>query len=764
MMRKFVDFIIRFRWYVAILIPLLTFGLASQLKNIQFDGSYRIWFGKESDSLQKYDSFRAIFGNDDAIIIVFHDENGVMNKKALGVIDRLTNKLWQTKYIARVDSLTNYQYIHTDKEFPDEVVIENFIDDVDALSTEELAQKEQIALSEEMLLNRIISRDGKTTMIVGRLTPKAASTFGASKTIKAFVDGYIEEEKESGYEFHLAGGPVVNMTFSTLAKYDITTFTPLVLVMVMLLLWVIFRRPSGMFLSIAVVVFTFMIVLSLQVLFGYKLNNFTANMPIFVVAIGIADAMHLYWIYLMGRKKGLDNHEAIHYSLEQNFLPIFLTSLTTAVGFASLGVSEIVPIKTLGIATASASILAFILTIVFVPACLAIINPKIKEKELLKEKEKSKRFAPVYAAFIIKHDMKIIIGSIVVFGGMALGLMRLEVDSNSVHYFREDVPFRKTVSFIEEKLTGPMSYEIVIDSKEKDGIKSPAFMKTVERFSEEFKAKFSDVRHTSSLVDVVKKFNQVMQGENSIPEDKKLIAQYLLLYTLSLPQGMEINDRMDVDERLLRLTASMNVVNTSLDLQMIDWAQKWWDTTPYTAQLNGQTVMFAHMQHDVTDTLIQSILLAIGTVSLMMLFIFKSIRMVPLFIIPNILPIVLVLGIMGWLGINIDIGVAISGAIIIGVAVDDTIHFLIKYKEARKKGYDFQDSLTYIMEYAGSAIIFTTIILSASFIIFRFSQFMLNVNFGMVTAIALIIAVLVDLVLLPAILSRYDGKEKSFLS
>jgi predicted RND superfamily exporter protein len=764
MMRRYVDFIIRFRWYVAILIPLLTFVFATQLKNLQFDGSYRIWFGKESDSLQKYDDFRAIFGNDDAIIIVFHDENGIMNKKALGVIERLTDKLWKTKYIARVDSLSNYQYIHTDKEAPDEVLIENFISDIEALSDEELKEKERIALSEEMLLGRIISSDGKTTMILGRLTPKAATTLGASKTIKALVEGYLAEEKESGYSFHLAGGPVVNMTFSTLAKYDLTTFTPLVLVMIMLLLWLIFKRSSGMLLSIAVVIFTFIIVLSSQVLFGYKLNNFTANMPVFVIAIGIADAMHLFWIYLMGRKKGLENNEAIFYSLDKNFLPILLTSLTTAVGFASLGVSEILPIKTLGFATAIASLLAFALTIIFIPACLAIINPKIKEKELQKEREKPARFARAYAAFIIKYDMQILFAGALVFGSMALGLMRLEVDSNSVHYFREDVPFRQTVSFIEEKLTGPMSYEIVIDSKEKDGIKSPAFMQTVERFSGEFKAQFPDVRHTSSLVDVVKKFNQVMQGKTSIPQDKELIAQYLLLYTLSLPQGMEINDRMDVDERLLRLTASMNVVNTSLDLKMIQWAQEWWKQTPYSAELNGQTVMFAHMQHDVTDTLIESILLAIVTVSLMMLFIFKSIKMVPLFIIPNILPIILVLGVMGWLGINIDIGVAISGAIIIGVAVDDTIHFLVKYKEARQKGYNFEDSLTYIMQYAGSAIIFTTIILSASFVIFRFSQFMLNVNFGMVTAVALVIAVLVDLVLLPAILSRYDGKDKSFLS
>ena len=239
---------------------------------------------------------------------------------------------------------------------------------------------------------------------------------------------------------------------------------------------------------------------------------------------------------------------------------------------------------------------------------------------------------------------------------------------------------------------------------------------------------------------------------------------YLLLYSLSLPQGMEINDRMDVNEQFLRITSMVNIVDTSLDLEMIEWIESWWNQTPYTAKTNGQTVMFAHMQHDVTDTLIQSILLAITAVSIMMILIFRNFRMIPLFIIPNILPIILVVGVMGWLGITIDIGVAISGAIIIGVAVDDTIHFLVKYREARRRGDNIEQSLEYVMQYAGSAIIFTTIILSTAFLIFVFSQFLPNVNFGIVTAIALIIAVLVDLLMLPAILSRFDGEEKSLLT
>jgi len=226
---------------------------------------------------------------------------------------------------------------------------------------------------------------------------------------------------------------------------------------------------------------------------------------------------------------------------------------------------------------------------------------------------------------------------------------------------------------------------------------------------------------------------------------------------------MEINDKMDVNERLLRLTASMDVVDTSKDLQMIHWIENWWKRTPYSVQVNGQTQMFAHMQADVTNTLIQSILLAIVVTSILMFFIFKKLRMIPLFLIPNILPIILVIGVMGWLNINIDLGVAISGAIILGIAIDDTIHFLIKYKEARKKGLSFEDSLAYVMQYAGVAMVLTTLVLSSAFMVFRLSQFMLNANFGLITAIALLIALVVDLMLLPALLSRLDGKEKSLL-
>ena len=756
-MHKFVDTVIKLRWFIAIIIPIIAIIMAIQLKDLAFEGSYRIWFGKDSKILKDYDNFRTVFGNDQAITVSFKNENGVINKESLGVIQRITEKFWETQYIARVDSITNYQYVHSDKEYPDEVIVEDFIDEIELLDAKALKEKKEIILKEDAIVNRLISSDAKTTTIVARLSPNAGESPEVSLKLKALTEAIIQPEIEKyGYTFYLNGGPIVNSSFIEIAKADGALFTPLVILITIILLLVIFKKFSSMFVSICIVIFTFLIVLSVQVMLGYKLNNFTVNMPVFITAIGIADAMHILWIYTVARKKGMDNIKAIHYSVRKNFLPILFTSLTTAVGFASLSISNVIPIKTLGIATANAALLAFVITILFVPAVLAIINPKIKQED---EKENAaSNFAKWYGAFIVKFDKKIFISTLMLFIVIGMGITQVKVDSNTVRYFKEDVPWRKAVNFIQDNISGPMTYEIIVDSNKKDGVKDPKFLKTTQKFYDEFYKQYGEeVKHISSLLQVVKKFNEVMNHSKTVPNSQNLIAQYLLLYTLSLPQGMEINDQMDIEERMFRITAAMNVTDTSKDLEMMNWVENWWDkNTQYKAEINGQTAMFAHMQHDVTDTLIKSITIAIVAVSLMMLLIFRNARLLPLFVLPNIIPIALVVGIMGWLGIAIDIGVAIAGAIIIGVAVDDTIHFLVKYFEARNKGANMQDSLTYVMQYAGTAILFTTIILSLAFSIFVFSDFLPNYMFGVVTASALIIAVIADLLMLPALLSMID--------
>ena len=750
-MRRYVDILFRLRWFIAIGVPLLVMLLSFSLKDLAFDGSYRIWFGENSQTLKSYDRFRSDFGNDDAVTIYFKDEKGIFTKKALSVVDELTDKLWHLKYVERVSSLTNYQYIHTDPKNPDDVLVDDFIEDPNTKDEQYFKKRKEIALKDESLLDSFISRDGKTTMIAARLVPDVNEDGDKSQEIMSLVTKLLEPiEKKSGYHFFVNGGPALNKAFIDIGTRDAVVFTPLVVFVSMLLLYILFRRVSGALLPVGVVVLTFVTVLSVQVLLGYKLNNFTANIPVFLVAIGIADALHLYSVWAMLRDEGVENKEAVFISLQKNILPIFLTSVTTSIGFATLMISSIVPVFTLGVATASGAILAFVISVVWLPSVLLLLN-KDRKKHISKSSKNA--IFKNYGSFIVSHDKKILIITTLIFVVMGLGLFRVKIDSNTIRYLGEDVPIRVATEFLMNNLTGPMAYEIVADSGRKGGVKDPKFLKTVERFCEDYKKRFPDVRHLYSLLDVIKRFNKELNFKDEVPNSHNLIAQYLLLYSMSIPQGMEITDKIDFDERKLRITAQVNIVDTSKDLEQIRYVQKWWSKTPYSAKVEGQTAMFAFMQNDVTNTLIYSLSLAILFVSVVMFFIFRKPKLIWIFLLPNLIPVVLVVGLMGWLDINIDIGVAIAGAIIIGVAVDDTIHFLVKYFDAQKRGLDLKRSFDEVIRYAGRAIIFTTLILSVSFSLFIFSDFNPNKNFGIVTALALIIALITDLFLLPALLS-----------
>ena len=758
-MTNYIGFLHKFRWLISILIPVLVMLLATNLKDLKLDGSYRIWFEEDSEILINYDQFRSDFSNDDGVVIVFKDKNGIFNKKALSSIQHITEALWDMNHIDRVDSVTNYQHVHSEKDKPNDVLLDDFIvEDLSTVDNAYFEDRKKVALLDDIILDSFISKDGTTTMIFARLEANANEHGDISAEVMKDLRAIIEPEaKKTGYKYWLNGGAPMTEAFIEIAGKDAMTFTPLVSLLSFLLLWLLFRRVSGALVPLLVVLFTFLTVMAIQTILGYKINNFTANIPVFIMAIGIADAVHIYSIWLMRRKRGDDTLLAVKYSLSKNFLPIFLTSFTTTTGFMTLAVSKIVPVATLGIATASGAVLAFIVSVVWMPAVLLLLK-----KELKPSKETRKELINTYGYgdFIVKNAKVIIsIGTLIMIS-VGAGLAFVKVDSSVIGYFDEEVEIRKSAEFTMENLTGSMSYILIVDSAKKDGITEPEFMRTIERFYTDYQLKFpNDVRDMISLLDIIKKYNKIMNNTQTIPDDRKLIAQYLLLYSMSLPQGMEITDQMDFDQRKMRINVLTNIVDTSKDLKMIQFAKDWWSDTQYDMTLTGQTSMYAYMQKDITDTLIFSLSLTILIVSVMMLLIFKRLKILWILLLPNVLPVVLVIGIMGWLGLTIDMGVAIAGAIIIGVAVDDTIHYLVKYFDARKRGLGMADTFDEVLRYAGKAILFTSIVLSLSFSMFVFSTFTPNQNFGVITATALFIALIVDLLYLPALLCVMDSKK-----
>ena len=757
-LNQYMIFLNKYSRIIAITIPFIVFLLSLNLLSLTIDGSYRVWFEKDSKILLNYDLMREEFGNDIGVIVAFKDESGIFNKKPLKSIESLTKKLATIPYIEKVDSLVNYQHVHLSHLDEDNILVNNFIQNINSLSVKKLEELKKISLKTKGMLNSFISKDAKTTIIFAKLTPNANEGMDVSGVIMQKIMSLIREEHgKTGYSYWLNGGPVMTQAFINVAGRDATLLIPLSFLLVAALLAFLFKNISGVLMPICVVILTILMVFVIQLLFGFKLNNFTVNIPIFIMAIGIADSIHIFTIWIQERKSGLDNLNAVKKTLDKNFLPIFLTSLTTSIGFLTLYVSSIAPIKTLGLAIATGTLFAFMLSIIWIPAMLLTLNINIKQKT----KNNLKYSNNSYGVFIVRYDKIIVFFFIFLVGVMSVGIPKLKIDSNLINLFDKEVEIRQSAEFIMENITGPMSYSIVLDSKKQDGVSEPNFLKNIERFYRDYQSAFpKDIRHIDSLLDIVKEYNILLNGQDQIPDDKDLVAQYLLLHEISSEQGVGLTGKVDFKRQKVLINVSTNIVNTSKDLEMINFVKKWWSNTGYSVDITGQTPMNAFLQKDVSKTLIYSFFLTLFFVSFVMLAVLKDIRKLWILLVPNIIPVVLIIGLLGWLEIPIDMGIAISGAIIIGLSVDDTIHFLLKYFDAQKRKRKLIDSFNEVYSYAGKAIIFTTFTLALSFSVFFLSVFTPNQNFAIVTISALIFALITDLLFLPALISSTTQIKK----
>jgi len=748
-MKKYIHFLDNYKGRLFTLISFVVLLCSFWLKDMAFEGSYRIWFATDSKVMKAYDEFRDNFNIDDTFVVAFRDEKGIFNTKAIDVVLKLTDEISNIDGVKKVDSLSNYQYIHS-KE--DELNVDDFFEE-DVLGN--FGTKEKLALKDRLILHHLISTDGKSTMLAVKLDTQAQNNEEVNLVVmQALEDISKKYKKEYGYQLAISGMPAVTASLVNVAVHDAIYIMPLAVIIVVLFLTLLFRDIVGVFVPAIIILYTFLIVLSMQFILGYKLNNFTVNIPAFITAIAIADSLHLLLSWRFYKQENHPNKEAVYLAVKNNFMPIALTSFTTATGFATLGLSDIVPIATLGYAITGGAILAFLLSISLAPALLLYVSESYQPKRITFIDLTSLKG---YGSFIRKFDKVIVISFVILVTFLGYGLKYVNVDNNSMKYFDKTTVVRSGSDFIEKYITGSMTYEIIIDSHDVDGIKQPKLLNTVTKFEKAFLERYKNVTFATSIKDIIQRMHTVLSQEHnlSLPQDSNLIAQYLLLYSMSIPQDMSINDQIDMDYQRLRLTINSNTQTTSKDVEMMGWIKQWWQAnTLYSADVQGETAIFSYMQESVIQTLLISIMWTLIIITMAMLLIFKRPKMLWIFVLPNVAPLLLVAGVMGYLDISIDIGVVISASVILGIAVDDTIHFFSKYFQARET-MGFEESIDYVVKHSGNAMILTTAILSLTFLVFLVSSFIPNNHFSLVTVIALNLALVLDLVLLPALLSLF---------
>lgn len=734
---------------------LLFFLFAPFVIYTELDFSAQAWLSNDDPYIEKLNEFENLFGNDERLIVLMElkDELTVFEPDVIHSLSELTEQMWLVPEVVRVESLTNFHWSYAEG---DELITEPFIPEELQGDASFLKQRERDALEHRVIPGVYFSKDLKSAIIYGRISynPNKPSDFakiyeGAKELIGPF-------ENDKRFKLHLLGEPVLSQTFQYTSFKDLGTMLPFLFFLIIVYLAFSFRSIIGILIPLTIIVTSIGFTLGLIGLLGIKANSLTFVLPSILMAIAIADSVHLLTTFFDQHLKGAMIKDAALKSMEKNLYPIFLTSISTAIGFASLVSSNIVPVSDLGLLAAAGTMSAmFFSYFLVIPILIIFMNRQVGKKTSINQRMLKRDTVRNYISWVDQHKVKILF-SFAVMAILSTWIGALNtIDSNPFSYFKASDPLSKANVYTLEHYGGVGGPELVINSGKQEGIKDPDFLKEVDSFQNWLIEK-PYINSVMSVVNILKEMNQALyQGnveEYKINDQREVIAQELFLYTLGLPQGMDINNQVDLEQKNLRLSMLWEVQNSAESLVKIKEIEEEADKRGLDILVTGKAILFQRMNNYVVNTFFTSISMALVLITIILIFVFKSVKVGLLSLIPNFVPVVFGAALLTILKIPIDIGCAIVASVTLGIAVDDTIHYLAHYNKLVSQGTDKFEALVEVMATTGLALIITSLILVSCFGIFIFANLMPNVHFGVLCAFVISMALVCDLLILPAII------------
>ncbi len=761
---KFAKWIIKRRWFILIGSIVITLMAGSGGQFLSFNNDYHIYFDEDNAQVLAFDALQDKYTKDDNVFIVIQPESGkVFTKETLSAIEDLEQMAWQTPFSTRVDALSNYQ--HTRSE-GDDMYVENLATGALDKSEEELQQIREIAMNEPLLLDRLINREGSITA-VNITVNLPADSMEAPIDVMKFAREMVKdwEEKHPGHTTYLSGIVMLNGAFSESSMNDMSTLVPLMFLIILIAVFITTRSFSGMVTALFVLLFSIMSAMGLAGWFGVQLTGPSASAPTMIMTLAIADSIHLLITMLQFMRSGMPKREAIVESIRINFMPIFITSATTIIGFLTLNFAEGAPFHDLGNITAMGVAAAFFFSIFLLPVLMDILPVRVKIKTADKH---SPKFVDRLAEFVIAHHRKVLTFSVIAVIGLSAFSFKNELNNEFVKFFDTSVKFRTDTDFISENLTGIYNIEYSLNAGEADGISDPNYIKKLDEFDHWFRQQ-EEVMHVTTFSETMKQINESMHEDNpdfyKVPEAKDEAAQYLLLYEMSLPYGLDLNNQINVDKSETRFTVTLNNVSSNEMMALTKKAEQWLrDNAPEHMFTYGisTAIMFSHITKTNMDSMLKSGFGALLLISFILIFALSSFKYGAISVIPNVTPIAVAFGLWGITNGQINMALAVVLGMTLGIVVDDTIHILAKYIRARKElGKSPEDAVRYAFATVGRAVIVTTIILTAGFSVLMQSSFGFNSDMGKLTAITIVAALILDLLLLPALLLMIDKDKTS---
>ena len=752
------ELILKYRFFVLGLITAITILFSVGAQFLYFDNDYRVFFGKENPQLKAFEQIQQTYTKIDNVNFAVDPISGKANSpEVLDAIEELTEIAWQLPFSIRVDSLSNYQ--HTEVE-GDDLIVRDLYTGAMSMSADEKLLVDRVSTTEPSLVGKIHDQQHRATSVnvtiqmPGKSADEVAIVAAAARKMANKI------ETKHNVKIRLGGVIFLNNAFLESSMLDMETLVPAMYLVILIVAYLLLRSIMATILVLLVIVPSIMVAMGAGGWMGIGLTPPSASAPTIITTLAVADSIHLLVSMFNRMRAGHSQRDSLLYSIRVNGKPIFLTSLTTALGFLSMNFSDSPPFHDLGNITAIGVMAAWIYSIVLLPILISFVP--LKSKATLTKLDDKMGKLGVYVASSYKSVLTVSVFISVIF----LSLIPLnEINDDFVKYFDESVQYRKDTDWISRNLTGVNQVQFSLPSGESNGVSDPDFIEKVSNFTT-WANKEPVVTHVQSISDTFKRLNRDLNAGDPafyrVPDTRELAAQYLLLYELSLPYGLDLNNQLDINKSSTPVIVTIDDMTTNELRAWIARAENYLaNELGFTLTAVGPTVMFAYISERNIQSMLLGTLVAVFLISGVILIALRDVRLGIISLIPNLLPAALAFGLWGLLVGQVNMAVAVVAGMALGVVVDDSVHFLSKYQIARRDlKLSAHDAVISAFNGVGTALVVTTLILTAGFAILAQSTFGVNSYMAMLTGIALVIALIADMTLLPALLIALDKDKK----
>ena len=784
---NFAHFVCRHRIKTVIIMLLLMGIIISQIPKITIDTSTEGFLHENDPTLLTYNAFRDQFGRDEVVIIAIKSPN-IFSQAFLKKLKILHEDLEQN--VPYIDDITSLVNARNTRGETNELIVEDLLEDWPQNETEMAVLKNRV-ISNPLYKNLLISEDGQFTAIVIKTqsysglgqdadvlegfdddpvaTPAPQSPTSSKKQyltdeensrVVTAVKQTLEKFRAPDFPVYVAGSPVVTHFLKRAMMKDMRKFVALAVITVAVLLYVMFRRISGVLLPLIIVGLSLLCTVGIMAILKVPIKVPTQILPSFLLAVGVGTSVHILAIFFHRLEENADKEKAIAYALGHSGLAVLMTNVTTASGLLSFSTSEVAPIADIGIFAGIGVMLAFVTTIVLLPALLALFPLKNKQQSGRDQKTAViDRFLSWVSHFSTSHPVAIVIASATIIVLSGVGASRIRFSHHILGWFPKATEIRIATEKIDHEMRGTLNLEIVIDTGKENGLYEPDLLNRMENAAAYVQSlEYEDVfvGKAWSLTTILKEINQALNENRpvyyAIPNNRDLIAQELLLFENSGSDDLE--DFVDSQFAMARFTVKgpfKDVVKYNSFLQTIH--RYFADRFPETKiTFTGMMTLLSRTVSNAIKSMARSYVIALGVITILMIILIGRVRIGLLSMIPNLAPILLMLGVIGATAIPMDLFTMMVGSIAIGLAVDDTIHFMHNFRRYYEQSGDPQQAVFKTLHTTGRAMLVTTIVLSLGFFIFVFASMNNLFYFGLLTAFTIVMALVADYLLAPALM------------